>query len=93
MAALDGPRKHEAQCRYAQDSSSQRKRKLYTWWSYRARDRRLANKGRRLDHIWVTPDLKDQVVSVDTLNGVRGWEKMRQTMHRFCGVFSGQATP
>ena len=26
--------------------------KLYSWWSYRARDWAEANKGRRLDHIW-----------------------------------------
>ena len=32
--------------------------KLYTWWSYRARDWRASNRGRRLDHIWVTPGLK-----------------------------------
>ncbi len=31
--------------------------KLYTWWSYRNRDWRLSDRGRRLDHIWVTPDL------------------------------------
>ena len=27
--------------------------KLYTWWSYRAPDWAAADKGRRLDHIWV----------------------------------------
>ncbi len=26
--------------------------RLYTWWSYRARDWAASNKGRRLDHIW-----------------------------------------
>jgi exodeoxyribonuclease-3 len=26
--------------------------KLYTWWSYRAADWQLSNRGRRLDHIW-----------------------------------------
>lgn len=26
--------------------------KLYTWWSYRAKDWAAANKGRRLDHLW-----------------------------------------
>ena len=35
--------------------------KLYTWWSYRNRDWRVANRGRRLDHIWVTPDLKTRL--------------------------------
>ena len=32
--------------------------RLYTWWSYRARDWRASNRGRRLDHIWVSPALK-----------------------------------
>ena len=27
--------------------------KLYSWWSYRAKDWAAADKGRRLDHIWV----------------------------------------
>jgi len=31
--------------------------RLYTWWSYRARDWSLSDRGRRLDHIWVTPGL------------------------------------
>ena len=26
--------------------------KLYTWWSYRARDWAASNRGRRLDHVW-----------------------------------------
>ena len=29
--------------------------KLFTWWSYRNRDWRASNRGRRLDHIWTTP--------------------------------------
>ena len=54
--------------------------KLYTWWSYRARDWRASNRGRRLDHIWVSPALKKAALS----NGreayrihddVRGWER------------------
>src|SRR5690606_30795589 len=30
-------------------------RKLYSWWSYRSPDWAAADKGRRLDHVWVTP--------------------------------------
>lgn len=32
--------------------------KLYSWWSYRARDPLGSDKGRRLDHIWISPELK-----------------------------------
>lgn len=49
--------------------------KLYTWWSYRAKDWSKADKGRRLDHIWVTPHLKDNIRDVMALRDVRGWEK------------------
>jgi exodeoxyribonuclease-3 len=32
--------------------------KLYSWWSYRAMEPLQSDRGRRLDHIWITPDLK-----------------------------------
>ncbi|MGB6230041.1 MAG: exodeoxyribonuclease III [Litorimonas sp.] len=35
--------------------------KLYSWWSYRAKDVMASNRGRRLDHIWVSPALKPAV--------------------------------
>lgn len=47
--------------------------KLYSWWSYRARDWDAADKGRRLDHIWVTPPLADQIRGAEVLRQVRGW--------------------
>jgi exodeoxyribonuclease-3 len=47
--------------------------KLYTWWSYRNRDWRASNRGRRLDHIWVTPDLKPGLVSHKILTEARDW--------------------
>ncbi len=31
--------------------------KAYTWWSYRNRDWKKSNRGRRLDHIWMTKPL------------------------------------
>ena len=37
--------------------------KLYTWWSYRAKDWEASNRGRRLDHMWVTPDLMAKAVA------------------------------
>lgn len=49
--------------------------KLYSWWSYRARDWAASNKGRRLDHIWVSPKLKDELEAVSTIQDARGWEK------------------
>ena len=36
--------------------------KLYSWWSYRARDWAASNRGRRLDHIWTTDPATARVV-------------------------------
>jgi exodeoxyribonuclease-3 len=33
--------------------------KLFSWWSYRAIDFRVSNRGLRLDHVWITPTLKE----------------------------------
>ena len=49
--------------------------KIYSWWSYRARDWETADKGRRLDHVWVTPALKPALKSAAIHKHVRGWEK------------------
>ena len=35
--------------------------KLYSWWSYRALDPFKSNRGRRLDHIWTTPNLESRI--------------------------------
>jgi exodeoxyribonuclease-3 len=47
--------------------------KVYTWWSYRAPDWKAANKGRRLDHIWVSQALGDRFHSFDIARAARGW--------------------
>ena len=37
--------------------------KVYSWWSYRARDWAASNRGRRLDHIWVAPAARDRALA------------------------------
>ncbi len=49
--------------------------KLYTWWSYRSPDWSNADKGRRLDHIWISPALEHAVESAQVLREARGWER------------------
>lgn len=49
--------------------------KLYTWWSYRARDWRVSNRGRRLDHIWLDPALNRSCHSLEVITEVRGWPR------------------
>ena len=47
--------------------------KLYTWWSYRNRDWRASDRGRRLDHIWVSPDLRDALQNLTVHKDARDW--------------------
>ena len=49
--------------------------KLYSWWSYRNRNWKKSNKGRRLDHILVSNDLKSLVGSRNIYKELRDWEK------------------
>ena len=54
--------------------------KLYSWWSYRAKDWRASNRGRRLDHVWVTAPLEAAALAggrpaFRIHEDARGWEK------------------
>ena len=49
--------------------------KIYSWWSYRAADWAAADKGRRLDHIWLSDDLRGSIRSVDVTRETRGWDR------------------
>lgn len=49
--------------------------RLYSWWSYRARDWTASDRGRRLDHIWVSHDLADAVKDVSIHRALRSAEK------------------
>ncbi|MBI5163925.1 MAG: exodeoxyribonuclease III [Magnetospirillum sp.] len=47
--------------------------RLYTWWSYRSPDFAANDRGRRLDHIWVTPELKPNLQGALVARECRGW--------------------
>ncbi|WP_417308991.1 exodeoxyribonuclease III [Devosia sp.] len=49
--------------------------KIYSWWSYRARDWDAADKGRRLDHIWTTADIAAHSTGIEILREARGWSE------------------
>ena len=49
--------------------------RLYSWWSYRSPDWDAADKGRRLDHVWATPDIANAAHGSRILRGPRGWEQ------------------
>ncbi|MDQ3560415.1 MAG: exodeoxyribonuclease III [Pseudomonadota bacterium] len=49
--------------------------KLYTWWSYRSPDWTVNDRGRRLDHIWVSPDLAAEATRLSVLKDARHWRR------------------
>jgi exodeoxyribonuclease-3 len=54
--------------------------KLASWWSYRARDFRVSNRGLRLDHLWINPALRDQAFQAGRATArihddVRAWDR------------------
>ena len=48
-------------------------RPLFSWWSYRAKDWDAADRGRRLDHNWVTPGLTADIETAEIAREMRGW--------------------
>ena len=51
------------------------KQKLYSWWSYRAKDWDASDRGRRLDHIWASEDIAPNTGGSRILREARGWER------------------
>jgi exodeoxyribonuclease-3 len=54
--------------------------KLFSWWSYRAADFRASNRGLRLDHIWISPGLREAAFRLGSAacrihDDVRAWER------------------
>ncbi len=48
--------------------------RLYSWWSYRARDWAASDRGRRLDHVWITPPLASALAGAEVVKEARGWD-------------------
>jgi exodeoxyribonuclease-3 len=54
--------------------------KLFSWWSYRAQNFRASNRGLRLDHIWISPGLREAAfrqgaAAARVHDDVREWER------------------
>nr|QIM10607.1 exodeoxyribonuclease III [uncultured Alphaproteobacteria bacterium] len=49
--------------------------KLYSWWSYRNPNWLTNDKGRRLDHIWVRPEILPQVAQAQICKDFRSAER------------------
>lgn len=48
---------------------------VFSWWSYRSRDWTKNDRGRRLDHVWVSPPLKKKLTGASVLRDARSWTK------------------
>lgn len=49
--------------------------RYYSWWSYRSKDWRVNDRGRRLDHMWASPSVAAKAVSHKIIEDARDWEK------------------
>ena len=47
--------------------------RYYSWWSYRAKDWKAGDRGRRLDHMWASPELARQAVAHQVSEHCRDW--------------------
>lgn len=45
--------------------------KIYSWWSYRNPNWQSNDKGRRLDHIWVTQNLQNRILNTQVIKELR----------------------
>ena len=48
---------------------------IYTWWSYRSPNYKTNNRGRRLDHIWVSKEIKKKLANSKILDKYRSKDK------------------
>ena len=49
--------------------------RYFSWWSYRSKDWRQGDRGRRLDHMWASPELARQAAAPLVLEDCRDWER------------------
>lgn len=49
--------------------------KLSSWWSYRSKDWKKSNRGRRLDHIWLDQQLSPLCSDAQIISDTRSWER------------------
>lgn len=49
--------------------------RYFSWWSYRSKDWKVNDRGRRLDHMWASPQLARQAIAHSVHEHVRDWHK------------------
>jgi exodeoxyribonuclease-3 len=58
--------------------------RCFTWWSYRSPDWTKNDRGRRLDHMWVSPELAEHVTDHRVLEPCRNWERPSDHVPLIC---------
>ena len=58
--------------------------RCFTWWSYRSLDWTKNDRGRRLDHMWASPQLASQLVGHKVLEPCRAWERPSDHVPLIC---------
>jgi exodeoxyribonuclease-3 len=49
--------------------------RCFTWWSYRSPDWTRNDRGRRLDHMWASPELAGNLKAHEVLEACRNWQR------------------
>jgi exodeoxyribonuclease-3 len=60
--------------------------RCFTWWSYRSPDFTKNDRGRRLDHMWASPALKDVLASHQVLEPCRAWTRPSDHVPLICEI-------
>ena len=60
--------------------------RCFTWWSYRSPDWTKNDRGRRLDHMWASPELAGHVKAHEVLEPCRKWERPSDHVPLICEI-------
>jgi exodeoxyribonuclease-3 len=58
--------------------------RCFTWWSYRSPDWTKNDRGRRLDHMWASPELAGHLADHRVLEPCRNWERPSDHVPLIC---------
>jgi exodeoxyribonuclease-3 len=60
--------------------------RCFTWWSYRSPDWTKNDRGRRLDHMWVSPELRGALAAHKVLEPCRAWQRPSDHVPLICEI-------
>jgi exodeoxyribonuclease-3 len=60
--------------------------RCFTWWSYRSPDWTKNDRGRRLDHMWASPELHGHLKAHSVLEPCRMWERPSDHVPLICEI-------